>query len=169
MSRRPTQRVRLCLAVAIVAAIVFAAPAIDALAFRGDATSVVPDGQTGIRGKSVLDAPSFEGALEELESRAFQVEAAVPDWFEEEVGFLPGARDVRVDGSGRVVGYVVDRDAEAALDGLKQHMQSLGWTAVPLGQVEGFTFLKPHGSHTWLLATCTQAGAATCVVIRSAR
>lgn len=168
MSRRPTQHVRLCLAAAIVAAIVFAAPAIDALAFRDSATGIVPDGQMGIRAKSVLDAPSFERALEELEARASPAEAEVPDWFEEEVGFLPGARDVRVDGSGRVVGYVVDCDAEDALDGLKLHMQSLGWTAVPLGQVEGFTFLKPHGSHTWLLSTCTQTGAATCVVMRSA-
>ncbi len=89
---------------------------------------------------------------------------AVPDWFDREIGLLPGARDVRV--SGAVVGYVVEGESGDALDALCAHMEERGWTCVLLGGVEGATFVKRTGACAWVLGTCTQTGSATSVVLR---
>ena len=164
MSGHRVQRVRLGLAVAIVAAVVFAVPAADAFMSAGGGEDAATVPQAALRAESVLGASSAEEALGALEGIVVQAPSELPDWFLAEVGTLPGARDVRVACEGKVVGYVVDCDVAEALASLEGHMGSLGWTAVSLGQVDGFTFMKPSGRCMWALVTCTQVDGATSVV-----
>ena len=172
MSGLSTHNARLVAAAAIVAAIVFAAPVANALGFpdAGEAGLAGGSARTrmALRADEVISASSADEAIERLERVASQGEAEAPEWFLAEVGLLPDARDVRVDDSGQVVGYVVDCRVDETLDSLNTLMESRGWTAVPLGQVDGFTFIRQSGSCTWALVTCTQVGAATSVVIRTA-
>ncbi len=152
-------------ALAIVAALVFAVPAIDAVSNAADKGANAPDEHAGLDAGMMADGSAQE-ALSRFE-KAAEPSSAVPDWFQAEVGALPGARDVRV--AGNVTGYVVDEEESCALEALLAHMAARGWTAVPLGGVSGATFLKESGSCTWALATCTQVGNATCIVIRCNR
>lgn len=172
MTGLATHNARLVAAVAIVAVIVLAAPVADLLGLAGiGRTSANGDSgnvHTTLRADEALSASDVDGVLENLERIVLQNEAEAPEWFRAEVGLLPGARDVRVVGSGRVVGYVVDCDVEKALACLEEDMQALGWKAVPLGQIGGFTFVRQAGSCTWALVTCTQVGSATSVVVRTA-
>ena len=168
-----TRRMR---AVAIVAALVLAAPAVDAV------LRAAPPPGGDARGSPVagLDANALAGAggpeafldrLEALADAGAQTSgaangASVPGAFAREIGFLDGARDVRVSEGGAVVGYLVEGDAEEVLERLNCNMEALGWTCVPLGEQWGSTYVKGGGACTWALASCTQVGTATSVVVR---
>lgn len=160
------QRFRLVVASAFVAAIVFAVPAADAVFFSHGSVGGAADAIAGIRAKPILQAGGLDEVLKAIEQTAAQDEGPVPSWFQVEVGFLPGARDVRVENENQVVGYVVDCNAGQALQRLKAHMEALGWKGVALGQVDGFTFVKSSGTCTWALVTCTQVATATSIVVR---
>ena len=172
MSGLSTHSARLVAAAAIVAAIVFAAPVANALGFpdageaglAGDYANV----RSGLRAQDVMSASDAAGILENLERIVSQGETEAPEWFRDEVGLLPGARDVRVEAAGRVVGYVVDCGVSEALARIREDVQSRGWTVVPLGEADGFTLVRQSGSCTWALVTCTQVGTATSVVVRAA-
>ena len=158
--RRPVK------ALIIVVAIVLAVPAAD-LWLR----SVGIGQEAGFTPLS-LDAASLivgndpDEALAKIEELV-QRTGDVPEWFESEIGILPGARDVRA--SGPVVGYVVEVGCEKALEDVEALMEMRGWTCVPMGDVNGATFLKESGPCTWAFVTCTQAGSATSVVTRYLR
>lgn len=164
----PVGRRRAVKAVLLVAVVIAAAPVADAALQAGGAVQAPEAAVAGLDATSVMQAPGAEGVLENLErlADAGAVQSAVPEAIEREVGFPPGARDVRVGASGQVVGYLVDGDPAPALAQLEERLGSRGWTAVPLGGLDGATFLKEDGEYTWALATCTQSGSATCVVIR---
>ncbi len=179
-------RLRRVRAVAIVVALVLAAPAIDAV------LRVALPAEDGARASPVagLDANALAGAggpeaflgrLEALAavgsvepdgagSSAVGQSAAntpeVPSAFISEIGFLDGARDVRVSDGGAVVGYVMEGDAQEVLEQLNRHMEAAGWAGVALGDRWGATYVKNEGACTWALASCTQVGAATSVVVR---
>ena len=160
---------RLIAAVVVVAVIVFSPIAIDsafntAEAEESDAMSANAE---GLDAQALIGGKDASTVLEELEDAAkadgFK---AVPPVFFDEIGFLPDARDVRVSADGAIVGYVVDDGVEEALANLLLHMEARGWAGVSLGGVDGYTFLKDSGQCTWVLATCTQVGDVTSVVMR---
>lgn len=93
--------------------------------------------------------------------------AVPPAAFMEEIGLPVGARDVRTQGDGTLVGYVVDADRDVVADDLAALMKARGWTRVSLGEEGAATYVKSKGRCTWALATCTQVGDATSVVVRS--
>lgn len=162
----PVEWRRLLAAAAIVVCIVLAVPAADAFLHRSGVVDagapIVLDAEAIIAGKDVDEVVS------RLEQAANQVAEAsgLPGWFQEEVGLLPDARDVRLSNDATVIGYVVDADCQEVLDDLCAHMASRGWTNVPLGQLDGATFVKDSGRCTWVLATCTQVQSSTSVVMR---
>ena len=159
-------RYRALKAATIVLALLLMVPGIDALfhVASGRFATELDAGRIDSRELVMSDDPY--AALERIEELAESTDAQVPDAFAREIGFPPGAADIRVDETGTVVGYSVAEDADCALDGLKEHMESLGWTAVPLGGEKGATFVKSSGACTWALATCTQIGDGTSVVMR---
>ena len=164
-----TQHRRLAVAVVIAAAIVFAPLVADRI--LKEAGLVSPDAQVssvgGLDAWAILEGEDAEEVLARLEKAAEPDGLeAVPSAFLDEVGILPEARDVRASGDGAVVGYVVDADVGDVLACVLEHMQARGWTGVSLGGVDGYTFLKGSGRYTWALATCTQVGNATSVVMR---
>ena len=159
---------RLVAALLVAAALVLAAPAADALVGwcceAGEVASGQPIlrlGEQGIAGNPLM-------VLGDLEADIDATGASVPDYFAEEVGLPEAYRDIRVDGTGHVVGCVVDGRADEVIADIVGCMEDRGWTAVPLGQAEGATFVKAGGACTWVLATCTQVGDSTSVVYRCA-
>ena len=163
---------RLAAAACIVAAIVGFAPAVDAVAQAAHAGGQAAGDDVRLAASSVgIDAALFAGAgdvdeaLGKLEALAAAPADDVAESFERDIGFLPGARDVRA--SGPVVGYLVDGGCDEVMEALQAHMAGRGWTCVPLGGIDGATFVKRSGACTWALATCTQVGDATSVVVRS--
>ena len=164
-TERSEARFRLLRAVAIVLAIVLSAPGASALANVGGGHVEAAGAARGIDASS-LTAGTADEALERIEGLAYGKEQDVPEYFEREIGLLPGWRDVKTGAEGSVVGYVVEGDCETVLPMLVEHMQQRGWVAVPLGSADGYTFSKREGSCTWALATCTQVGEAVSVVFR---
>ena len=167
MNSGSLQRFRLVMATVLVTVIVFAAPLVDAAFFSEIEANDLAAEHAGLQAESVLQAGSIDEALEAIEQAVVQDQEELPDWFQAEVGLLPDARDVRVGNAGQVVGYVVDCDLDQALSSFEEHMESLGWKGVPLGQADGFTFIKSSGTCTWALVTCTQIASATSIVIRT--
>ena len=157
---------RLAKAIAIVGALVVAAPASGLLddAFSGntDANSV----DAGLDATEVVVGFDPLVSLDRLEVLANAEPSALPRYFDEEIGLLPGALDVRVNSDGSIVGYVVDNAAENAHQLVSQHMEAAGWSEVNLGAVQGSTYLKDSGLCRWALATFTQVGSVTSVVYR---
>lgn len=161
-----SMRMRLLKAIALVIAILVAVPGIDAVARVASASRAADASGVGIDIGALMGAGDAYAALDEIEDAIEPDEADVPDGFADEVGFLPGARSVRASDGGAVVGYVVDGAADDVMGQLTAQMEGKGWTAVPLGEVEGATFMKSGGAFTWVLVTCTQAGSSTSVVAR---
>lgn len=164
-------RYRLLKAVAVVLAILLSAPGVDVvvrLVTNPEKASAVNGDGRVLDSSALLDAQDAFGSLERIEGAAQASNREPSQAFFDEVGFLAGAQDVRVSSTGDVVGYVVDEDCEEAFDRLCVHMEALGWTAIPLGAIEGATFVKSSGAITWALVTCTHAGDGTSVVVRCA-
>ena len=158
---------RLMKALVVVAAIVIAVPAVDAVLQRA-----LPAGEAGsstaLDTSALVHAGSANDMLDELERLAATRDVALPEAFSTEVGLLPDARDVRVDEGAMVVGSVVDDDVGVTLEHLTAQMESRGWSTVPLGGYDGATFMKQEGQYTWVLASLMQVGSATSVVMRCA-
>lgn len=153
-------------ALAIVAVIVAAVPLSDMAA-----RALRPDGgigsADGIGAAGLMAQADAQAALERMEGLAEERNDALPELFEEEVGLLEGAHDVRVGASGNVVGYLVDGGADEAMRTLGEEMARRGWTEVPLGQgMSGATYVRDAGRCTWVLATCTQVGDEARMVVR---
>ena len=162
-------RMRALKAVAIVMALLLMVPGVEAIVRVAGGTAAYGSTAGGIDAQSLVQAPDPFAALDRVDEFVAAGNADVPEEFSREIGFLPGASDIRVDATGSVVGYAVAGDAGEALDGLVAHMEARGWTAVSLGGVDGATFVKEGGSCTWALATCTQVDDATSVVVRCMR
>ena len=166
---------RLAKAVAITVMAVMCIPAIDALAYSGAARvwdEVAQSSASSGAARAGIDAAALIGDggagsfLSRLESAAAIQDASLPEAFEREVG-LPGQhRDLRVSGDGTVVRCVVDAPPDAVAKDVGARMEAGGWREVPLGSLEGSTYVKPGGECAWVLVTCTEAGAATGVVFR---
>lgn len=153
-------------AAAIVLAIVLVAPGASVVGSFVKSAIVQDDGPMGIDSAYIVSAPDAYAAVGRIEELVASDGYELPEAFADEVGCLPGARDVRVSGEGTVVGYVVDDDARSVCDRLTAQMEAAGWSAVPLAGEVGATYVKEDGRYTWVLATCTQAGEATSVVMR---
>ena len=161
-----TMRFRSLKAIAVVLAILVAAPGIDLVA-RFFTPSATASADEGIDAGALIEPADAQTSLERIEAIAAAADADVPEAFADEVGFLPGARDVRASSGGEVVGYVAPGNTEDALAKITERMKGNGWTAVELGEeVDGATFVKSSGSCTWALVTCTQIGSDTSVVAR---
>ena len=166
---RDAGRYRIVKATAIVLALVLVAPGADVVvrfAAQPSEAVAVSGGSGAIDSSELLDTRDVFGSLERIEGVAAAADAAVPEAFADEVGFLEGARDVRVSADDKVVGYVVDDDSESVLVRLVGLMEARGWKSVDLGEAQGCTFVKSGGSCTWALATCTQVGENTSVSVR---
>lgn len=162
-------RRRLALALAIVVAIVVVGPVSNAVfAVAGTASGATP-ANAALRASDLIAGGDVDKALSNIEQAAEPGATSadsVPDEYAEEIGFMAGARDVRASGS--VVGFVVDGACDDAYEKLCAHMELKGWAAVPISAMTGATFVKESGRYTWALATCTQVGNATSVVLRFA-
>lgn len=113
-------------------------------------------GIAGAQAASVL--PLADGAQE----------ASLPDGFEDEAVPLAGCEDVRADEGGGLVGFSRKGDAADALAWLRACAEEKGWTAVESGLDGCATFVKGKGRYRWMLATCTQAGDWSSVVVQYA-
>lgn len=160
------ERYRALKATALVLAIVLMAPGMQVLFDLAGEPRAPTAAYGALDSSSLVRGDDPFATLDRIEELASSGDAQPPGSFAAEVGFLPGARDVRVDETGSVVGYVVDGEAAGTAVALTRHMEARGWSAVSLGDVEGATFVKPDGACTWVLATCTQAGRYTSVVMR---
>jgi hypothetical protein len=153
-------------AVAIVLAIVLMVPGVEAIARFTHSADAQSASASELEAASLIDAFDTTASLERIEQAASIEGRALPPAFANEIGLLPSARDVRMNEDGSVIGYVVDCNADKARSQLLERMGSNGWTAVELDQAYGTTFVKTSGDLTWALATCTQVGSSTSVVIR---
>lgn len=157
---------RLLMAAVIVVALVATVP-ITSLVFKdvpSPSAQAMADG--GIHAASIVDEGDADGTLNRLEKLAEASQTQLPAYFEEEIGLLDGARDVRADDTGRVVGFLVDITSHEAFGCVRENMAKAGWSEISLGDAEGATFVKEGGACTWALVTCTQVGSATAVVYR---
>lgn len=154
---------RLAKAIAIVIALVLLAPVSDLLLRKGDPVEADSSPAVGLDAATLIKGGDPEKVLARLEEAA-GLSDEVPFWFQRELGLPDDARDVRAGGT--TVSYVVDGECGWVFDRVKDAMAKAGWTCVPLGHMEGATFLKKNGACTWALATCTQVGSATSVVFR---
>ena len=161
---------RLLKAIAIVVALVVAAPFIDSVAKVASPqldTAAQSAFSEGLDARAIIGAKGADEALEQIERAGEPAGRAVPRVFSDEIGMLPGARDVRVNEDGSVIGYLVEEDARTVFDAVSAAMEARGWSSVALGEEGAATFVKSGGHCTWALVTCTQTGAATSVVVRS--
>lgn len=157
---------RLAIACAVVAALVLVAP-VSGVVLKGEAEAssrASVDG--GIRVSDIVGAGDMQEALKKLEELAAATERPLPVFFQEEIGLMKGAHDVRSNEGGSVVGYLVDGSEDGIFASLRAHMLQRGWSEVSLGSSGGATFVKEDGACTWALVTCTQVGQATSVVFR---
>lgn len=158
---------RSLIAVAIVAGIVAAPVAVDAVV-----EGVFAPVEASARGSDGIDADVLTAcsdpmkALDQIDELVADCGDELPEAFSDEIGLPKGARDVRVSECGSVVGCLLEKEEEEALEIVARALSVQGWTEVPLGQVTGATFVKNGGSCTWVLVTCTQAGDETSVVYR---
>lgn len=139
-------RIRLAKALAILAAL-----AIACIAF---AAPQEPDG-AGVE--------SARAAV--LGDSAAEVQAGVPEGFEEEVVSLEGRRDVQVGAQGTVIGYGAEGDAPSAFCQLADRLAERGWTAVESGSDSAGSFVKSGGTYTWVFVNCVQVGEGASVVM----
>ena len=157
---------RLTAALFVVAIAVSSVPLADLLHSSAHAQASVDAGSAGVDVGALAGAGDIESALAALDELAdIGSSGAVSAEFEREIGLLPGAHDVLISGS--VVGYLIEGESAQVEQELQVHMAARGWTSVPLGELEGATFVKPSGDCTWALVTCTQVGDVTSVVVRS--
>lgn len=166
---RGVQGSRMRTAFLLVAALVGAVPVVDMAlgAAGGQKADDACQASVKLAAAPLAHAQDPEAALDEIERQLQEAGSRqLPDGFQDEIGILDGAREVCVDSSQCVVGWVVSGGEQEALSQMEQLLQPKGWTAVPLGQVTGATFVKKEGTYQWLLVTCTQVGDDTSVVAR---
>lgn len=168
-------RRRLAKALAITMTLVFCVPAVEALAdagstqgadFGSGVAAFEGSRYEGISARTLIgqgDAFSFLARLEEATSSN---EPVLPQAFELEVDLPRRYRDLRATDDGRVIGCVVDAPVSAVEQDIRSRMPAKGWSEVPLGSVEGSTYVKSGGRCSWVLVTYTQVGDATNVVYR---
>jgi hypothetical protein len=154
-----------------VCAIAFVVGLVLAVALSGalERQAKVADSDEGADG---IDAATTMRALVQSDDKSLKglwAEDALPDELTAEVALPVGSRDVRVSPTGTVIGCVVDGvSPQDVLADLRAQMKNLGWSCVPLGGLDGATFVKDGGLCEWALVTCTQTGQSTSVVIRCA-
>lgn len=154
-------------AAAITLMLVIAAPVANVLIGGGVGPAAEAEvAAEGIRARDLVGAGDPFEALLELEGVAGRSRFELPPWFEEEVGLPPDCRDVRADPCAGVMGCVVDGSSDRVFAGVRQGMQDAGWRVVPIGGVDGATFVKEEGRCRWVMVTCTQVGEATSIVYR---
>lgn len=160
------RRWRVIKAVFITIALLCVVPGVDVVARMTIDRDSAVYADEGIDSSAVFSSSDpFEG-LDRLEDKANYTEREVPGYFEEEIGLLPESRDVHIDSTESIVGYVVDGEEQAVLEQLSCQMRETGWNEVSLGGVDGATFIKSSGRCTWALVSCTQVGSAVSVVMR---
>lgn len=157
---------RLAKAVSIVAALVLLVPVVDSLGAFGDGEVAIASSSGGIDAQTIIGDADPLGFVERVGGAADASGTMPPAAFIEEVGLLPGCRDVRVNATGAIVSYIVDAPADSVAAELGVRMAERGWNEVALGAVEGSTYVKDEGSCVWALATCIQVGSSTSVVFR---
>ena len=168
-AREAVMRRRLASALLVVVALIASVPVSGAFIGKAPAAETNAPPFTGVHAQALSHAGDIDSMANLLEDMARAGgEASVPAWFQRDIGFLPDARDVRTDGIS-TVGYLVDDVGDDVLVSLIAHMEARGWTAVPLGDVEGATFVRQAGTCTWALATCTPVGSPTSIVFRCAQ
>lgn len=157
---------RLVAAVAIVLGLVAAVPITGSVFEGASGSPVQAAADEGIRATEIVKAVGADAALSRMEELAASGKAQLPVYFEREIGLPDGARDTRVDSTGRVVGFLVDGPSHEVFVRMRESMARAGWSEVSLGETEGATFVKEGGLCSWALVTCTQVGSATSVVYR---
>lgn len=163
---KPSNCPRIVKAAVVVCLLVAVAPLSKLLCgvFSCDSTARLVDG--GIDAAELVAGIDPFASLGRLEKLAGLQPSVLPRYFEEEVGLPEGAREIRVNSDGSIVGYVVQDKAESVHQLVSRHMASFGWSEVELGAAKGSTYLKESGSCRWGMATFTQVGPATSVVFR---
>ena len=153
---------------ALIAAVPLTGVAADALRGVSGCSDLRIDGACGIDARGVLGAGDPLSGMAVLDEALSAPGSEMPDSLLQEAVVLPGAHETRYTGDG-VAGYVVDRPVSTVVESLHDEMEEKGWTAVPLGGVAGYTFVKQEGEWTWILATCDEVGSSTSVTLRCHR
>lgn len=157
---------RACAAAAICAALVATVPISDAISrqlFMPEDTKASL--QWGLDARAISSLDALE-SLDRIERIAAERSDALPMVFSQEAGLPSGAHDVRVSDGGNVVGCLVEASEDEAMAVVGEEMCAKSWTEVPLGGVNGATYIKDKGSCRWVLVTCTQVNEETSVVYR---
>lgn len=163
-----TQVKRLLGAVFAVMLIVALPPLSKGVLAEASAEQRVQDDGALISSSSLIDAFDAEGSLSRIDALVSQPQVDIPKKVQDEVGFPDECRDVRVGAAESVVSYVVDEDAQWAKSDLDDRMRRSGWTSVDAAGVSAGTYVKEEGECRWVLATFTQSGSSTNVVMRVA-
>lgn len=157
-------------AFAIVGALIGAVPlmgaVVDAIEKGSRDAGHMAGAAYGVDVQGVLGAHDPVSGMEALDEMLSAAAADVPDSLSREAVVLPGAREVRLASDVDVLGYVVDRPVSTVEQSLRDAMERKGWTAIPLGGIDGYTFVKQEGEWVWILATCDEVGSSTSVTLR---
>ena len=131
-----------------------------------EAARAAPPGE-GLIASELVDGADPFASLERLERAGAVSSVEMPAYFKDEIGCIKESRDVRVSADESIVGYLVDKAAQETMELVRTHMEERGWAEVPLGKLDGATFVKEEGKCTWTLVTCVDTGSGTSVVHRS--
>lgn len=130
----------------------------------------------GILGLDAVLRPPAPDVMAEAASLpvAFDAEAgrgsldALPEGFEAEALPLAGRDEVRIDATGRVIGFSMAAGPEAAFASLARELEGRGWTPVASGMDAAGSFVKKEGKMTWLFVSCTGVAGQTSAVVQCA-
>lgn len=169
---------RVTKAIAITAALILSVPAVGAIADPDDAAAIPElrrgsvsgfrqSQHAGIDASDLIGDGSAFGFLSRLEEASASEKTFMSETFKQEVGMPHAYRDFRASDDGTVASCLVDAPSGSVSDDVLLQMIGKGWSDIPLGSIEGATYVKAGGRYTWMLVTCTQVGEATNVVYRS--
>lgn len=149
-----------------VAAMLVAIPCIDALTIPASGIQPAQEEPAGLSIAALQETSDPMKVLDRLEAD-IEAHDEIPNALKSEAFIPEKCRSLRMSADGAVMSYVMDSPLEDASAFVQSGMEALGWSAIPLGNGSGATYVKRRGTYTWALVTCTQVANSTVVVVRS--
>lgn len=153
---------RAVVATAIVALLVFAAPAADWVVHRVGAASLAS------RSVAAVSSPEYESQdlVKLLESAGKVGEGQIPEGFQQELFSLDWVHSLRSSPEQGVVGFLAKGPADQVFSQLRAHMEQSGWSCSSQASPYGATFTKEQGCYRWVFVSCSQLSGQTSVVLQ---